>query len=47
VTMAAGDVLLVPKSLPHLVSTPVDPGRSVHLVFAFNRELPDVNLEFE
>jgi hypothetical protein len=39
VTMTAGDVLVVPKNLPHLVTTPPDPGRSVHLVFAIDRDL--------
>jgi hypothetical protein len=31
VTMTAGDVLILPKNLPHLVTTPADPGHSVHL----------------
>jgi hypothetical protein len=39
VTMTAGDVLVLPKNLPHLVTTPPDPGRSVHLVFAIDRDL--------
>jgi hypothetical protein len=39
VTMRAGDVLIVPKNLPHRVTTPVDPGHSVHLVFAVGRDL--------
>ena len=39
VTMTAGDVLVLPKNLPHLVTTPPDPGRSVHLVFAIDRNL--------
>jgi hypothetical protein len=42
VTMAAGDVLLIPKSLPHLVTTPADPGWSVHLAFALDRDPPPV-----
>ena len=40
VTVAAGDVLLVPKSLPHVVTTPADPGWSVHLAFAIDRDAP-------
>jgi hypothetical protein len=40
VTMTAGDILLVPRSLPHLVSTPADPGWSVHLAFALDRDPP-------
>jgi hypothetical protein len=39
VTMRAGDVLVLPKNMLHLVTTPPDPGRSVHLVFAFDRDL--------
>jgi hypothetical protein len=39
VTMRAGDVLVLPKNLPHLVTTPADPGRSVHLAFAIGRDL--------
>jgi hypothetical protein len=39
VRMAAGDVLLLPKNQPHLVTTPADPGHSVHLVFAVDRDL--------
>jgi hypothetical protein len=42
VTMTAGDVLLMPKSLPHLVTTPADPGWSVHLAFALDRDPPPV-----
>jgi hypothetical protein len=37
--MTAGDVLVLPKNLPHLVTTSPDPGRSVHLVFAIDRDL--------
>jgi hypothetical protein len=40
VLMMPGDVLVVPKNCPHLVTTPDDPGWSVHLVFAVNRDLP-------
>jgi Cupin superfamily protein len=40
VTLAAGDILLLPKSLPHLVTTPADPGWSVHLAFAIDRDPP-------
>jgi hypothetical protein len=43
VTTAAGDVLLMPKSLPHLVTTPADPGWSVHLAFALDRDPPPVH----
>jgi hypothetical protein len=39
VTMTAGDVLILPKNLPHLVTTPADPGHSVHLSFAIGRDL--------
>jgi hypothetical protein len=38
VTVSAGDVLVVPGGLPHLATTPPDPGRSVHLAFAVGRE---------
>ena len=38
VTITAGDILILPKNLPHEVTTPPDPGRSLHLVFAINRE---------
>jgi len=38
VTITAGDILIVPRNLPHLVTTPPDPGRSTHLVFAINRD---------
>jgi hypothetical protein len=34
----AGDILLLPKGLPHAVSTPTDPGHSVHLAFAIDRD---------
>ncbi len=40
VTTRAGDVLLLPKGLPHAVQTPSDPGHSVHLAFAIDRD-PD------
>ena len=38
VTITAGDILILPKNLPHHVTTPPDPGRSLHLVFAINRD---------
>jgi len=38
VTTKPGDILILPKGLPHTVSTPVDPGYSVHLAFALNRD---------
>jgi hypothetical protein len=38
VTTRAGDILLIPKHLPHLVSTPADPGHSTHLAFALHRD---------
>ena len=38
VTITAGDILVIPRNLPHHVTTPPDPGRSLHLVFAVNRE---------
>jgi hypothetical protein len=41
ITVRAGDILLVPKSLPHLVTTPADPGWSVHLAFAIDRDLAE------
>ncbi|MFE7122208.1 JmjC domain-containing protein [Streptomyces sp. NPDC057654] len=34
----AGDVLLLPRGIPHDVSTPSRPGYSVHLVFAITDE---------
>jgi Cupin superfamily protein len=37
-TTTAGDILLIPKLLPHLVSTPASPGHSVHLAFAIDRD---------
>lgn len=37
VQVRAGDVLLVPERLPHVVSTPEDPGHSRHLQFALCR----------
>jgi hypothetical protein len=36
----AGDILLIPKALPHVVSTPADPGHSIHLAFAVDRDKP-------
>ena len=38
--LRAGDVLIVPKWMPHAVGTPADPGWSVHLAFAIGREVP-------
>lgn len=32
-----GDVLLLPRAMPHDVSTPADPGHSVHVAFAVDR----------
>jgi hypothetical protein len=37
VVTVAGDVLLLPEGLPHLVSTPGEPGASRHLAFALCR----------
>ncbi|WP_433329897.1 JmjC domain-containing protein [Spirillospora sp. CA-294931] len=37
-TTTAGDVLLLPKGLPHRVDTPPSPGTSLHLTFAIDRE---------
>jgi hypothetical protein len=37
VRVEAGDVLLVPEGLPHVVSTPEEPGHSRHLQFALCR----------
>ena len=37
----AGDVLLMPKYLPHIVTTPPSPGHSVHLAFAICRDRPN------
>lgn len=42
ITMNAGDILLVPKYVPHVVHTPERPGHSVHLAFAIDREPPDI-----
>lgn len=39
VLMTPGDVMVLPKNCPHLVTTPADPGWSAHLVFAVNRDL--------
>jgi hypothetical protein len=45
VRVEAGDVLLLPKCMPHLVTTPDIPGnKSVHLVFAVDRDLAPVLL---
>jgi hypothetical protein len=38
VSMTAGDVLVVPKGLPHDVVTPARPGHSTHLGFAILRD---------
>jgi Cupin superfamily protein len=40
VTTRPGDVLLLPKGLLHAVSTPPDPGRSLHMLFTIHREVP-------
>jgi len=40
VTTRAGDILLLPKNLPHAVTTPADLGHSVHLAFAIDRDQP-------
>jgi hypothetical protein len=40
VTTRPGDVLLVPKHLPHVASTPAGLGHSVHLAFALDRDQP-------
>ena len=37
----AGDILLIPKNLAHIVTTPPAPGHSVHLAFAICRDTPD------
>jgi hypothetical protein len=37
--MLPGDVLVVPANTLHLVTTPADPGWSVHLAFAVRRDL--------
>jgi hypothetical protein len=37
ITTHAGAILLLPKGLPHTVSTPSHPGHSVHLTFAIDR----------
>lgn len=34
----AGDILILPKYLPHSVTTPKEPGYSLHLTFAVHRE---------
>lgn len=39
ITVTAGDILIIPKYLPHAVTTPPRPGHSTHLVFAINRDL--------
>jgi hypothetical protein len=37
----AGDILLLPKGLPHTTATPREPGHSVHLTFAIDRDHPN------
>jgi hypothetical protein len=38
ITTTAGDILLLPEGLPHAVLTPPEPGHSVHLTFAIDRD---------
>jgi hypothetical protein len=38
ITITAGDILLLPKGLPLAVRTPPEPGHSVHLTFAIDRD---------
>lgn len=38
VTTTPGDILLIPKYLHHAVTTPADPGHSVHLAFSLDRD---------
>ena len=38
VTTRAGDILLLPRGLPHAVTTPPSPARSLHLNFALHRD---------
>ena len=45
VQVKAGDVLLVPERLPHVVSTPEEPGHSRHLQFALCRVALDGPVE--
>jgi hypothetical protein len=40
VTTNPGDILILPDGLPHAVTTPLDPGHSLHLVFAIRRRAP-------
>lgn len=40
-TTRPGDILLLPKYLPHAVTTPARPGHSLHLAFALERDPPD------
>lgn len=40
ITTTVGDILILPKGLPHRASTPADPGRSAHLAFAIHRDSP-------
>lgn len=40
VTTAPGDILILPDGTPHTVTTPPDPGHSLHLVFAIRRRKP-------
>jgi hypothetical protein len=44
VTTWAGDILLIPWHLPHLVSTSADPGHSTHLAFALDRDAAPASL---
>lgn len=38
ITTWPGDILLIPKRLPHAVETPARPGHSLHLSFAIDRD---------
>jgi hypothetical protein len=38
VATSAVDILLIPKYVPHMVTTPSVPGHSVHLAFAIDRD---------
>jgi hypothetical protein len=41
VTTTPGDILILPDGTPHAVTTPREPGYSLHLAFAIRRRRPD------
>lgn len=47
VTTRPGDILLISKYLPHKVTTPADPGYSVHITYALHRDTPEQAAQHE